>query len=302
VNAAARRRRTRAVIALAVAAGLTAACASPGSRHRQPVAAGAVDPAARALLPPDIAALGTLRIAMDPTYPPDEFAQPDGSIGGMDVDLVRAVGAKLGLTAVLVPVPFHAILAGVQQGKYDMGVSSITDTTRREELGDFVTYFEAGSALIVRSGNPLSLFPDDESLCGHRVAAQEGTIEVDPVLSSRSAHCVADGLPPITTVVVATEGDARRTLLDGQADAMVEDAPIAAFEANRSDGRLQLAGDPIDRAPYGFALPKEGRAMDAAVLTAMQDLVENGEYTEILTRWGLTSGAVKAATLDGAIN
>jgi polar amino acid transport system substrate-binding protein len=263
---------------------------------------GAVDLAARALLPPDIAALGTLRIAMDPTYPPDEFAQPDGGIGGMDVDLVRAVGAKLGLTVVLVPVPFHAILAGVQQGKYDMGVSSITDTTRREELGDFVTYFEAGSALIVEAGDPLSLFPDDESLCGHRVAAQEGTIEVDPVLSSRSAHCVADGLPPITTVVVATEGDARQTLLDGRADAMVEDVPTAALEATRSAGRLQVAGDPIDRAPYGFALPKEDKAMDAAVLTATQDLLENGEYSKILTRWGLTMGAVKAAALDGAIN
>lgn len=289
-----------AVVALAGATSCASASTSTG--HRPPVGAGAVDHDARAMLPPDIAARGTLSIAMDITYPPDEFRLPDGSIGGMDVDLVRAVGAKLGLTVVPVPVPFHAILAGVQQGKYDVGVSSITDTTRREELSDFVTYFETGSSLIVGAGNPLALFPDDESLCGHRVAAQEGTIEVDPVLSSRSAQCVADGLPPIRTVVVPTEADARRTLLAGGADAMVEDAPIAAYEAARSAGSLQTVGDPIDRAPYGFALPKEGKAMDNAVLTAMQDLIDNGEYAAILKHWGLTSGAVKAATLDGAIN
>jgi polar amino acid transport system substrate-binding protein len=302
VNTTARRRRTRALLALAVAAGLTAACASSGSRPRPPVAVGAVDPAARALLPPDIAALGTLRIAMDPTYPPDEFAQPDGGIGGMDVDLVRAVGAKLGLTVVLVPVPFHAILAGVQQGKYDMGVSSITDTTRREELGDFVTYFQAGSSLLVRGGNPLTLYPDDESLCGHRVAAQEGTVEVDPVLSSRSAQCVADGLRPITPVVVAAEADSRAAVLSGRAEAMVEDAPIALYETAHSDGLLQIAGEQIDKAPYGFALAKEDKPMDDAILRAMQDLIDDGEYATILFHWGLTAGRVPAATLDGAIN
>ena len=243
-----------------------------------------------------------LTIATDPTYPPDEFRQSDGTLVGMDVDLARAVGAKLGVRVQFTQVQFRDILAGVQQGEYDIGVSSITDTTRREELGDFVTYFQAGSSLLVRSGNPLTLYPDDESLCGHRVAAQDGTVEVDPVLTSRSAQCVADGLRPITAVVVAAEADARTALLSGRADAMVEDAPIALYETAHSNGVLQIAGDQIDKAPYGFALAKEDKPMDDAVLRAMQDLIDDGEYETILWRWGLTAGRVPAATLDGAIN
>lgn len=303
--AARRRRRIRALALLAVlggGAGPAAGCGSAGPRPASHLSAGRVDPAARSQLPPEILARGVLTIATDPTYPPDEFRRPDGTLVGMDVDLARAVGAKLGVQVRFTQVQFRDILAGVQQGEYDIGVSSITDTTRREELGDFVTYFQAGSSLLVRSGNPLALYPDDESLCGHRVAAQDGTVEVDPVLSSRSAQCVADGLRPITPVVVAAEADARTALLSGRADAMVEDAPIALYETAHSGGLLQIAGDQIDKAPYGFALAKEDKPMDDAILRAMQDLIDDGEYAAILSHWGLTAGRVQAATLDGAIN
>lgn len=305
-GAARRRNGIRALALLAVLASgpglLAAGCGSPGARPASHLNAGQVDPAARSQLPPEILARGLLTIATDPTYPPDEFRQSDGTLVGMDVDLARAVGAKLGVRVQFTQVQFRDILAGVQQGEYDIGVSSITDTTRREELGDFVTYFQAGSSLLVRSGNPLTLYPDDESLCGHRVAAQDGTVEVDPVLTSRSAQCVADGLRPITAVVVAAEADARTALLSGRADAMVEDAPIALYETAHSNGVLQIAGDQIDKAPYGFALAKEDKPMDDAVLRAMQDLIDDGEYETILWHWGLTAGRVPAATLDGAIN
>jgi polar amino acid transport system substrate-binding protein len=303
--AARRRHRIRALALLAVLAGgpgLAAGCGSAGARPASHLNVGQVDPAARSQLPPEILARGVLTIATDPTYPPDEFRQSDGTLVGMDVDLAGAVGAKLGVRVQFTQVQFRDILAGVQQGEYDIGVSSITDTTRREELGDFVTYFQAGSSLLVRSGNPLTLYPDDESLCGHRVAAQDGTVEVDPVLSSRSAQCVADGLRPITPVVVAAEADARTALLSGRADAMVEDAPIALYETAHSDGLLQIAGEQIDKAPYGFALAKEDKPMDDAILRAMQDLIDDGEYATILFHWGLTAGRVPAATLDGAIN
>jgi polar amino acid transport system substrate-binding protein len=290
------------LVALACGPVLAAGCGSGGARSVPAVGAGQVDPAARAQLPPEILARGVLTIATDPTYPPDEFRLADGTLVGMDVDLARAVAAKLGVSVLFSQVQFRDILAGVQHGQYDIGVSSVTDTTRREELGDFVTYFQAGSSLLVRTGNPLTLYPDDESLCGHRVAAQDGTVEVDPVLSSRSAQCVADGLQPITPVVVAAEADSRQALLSGRADAMVEDAPIALYETAHSDGLLQIAGDQIDKAPYGFALAKEDKPMDNAILRAMQDLIDDGEYAAVLSHWGLTAGAVPAATLDGAIN
>ena len=295
-----RGRRVGVVVSLLALIAGPAACTRGSEHHRPVVGVGAIDQAARAMLPPRIAARGTLIIATDPTYAPDEFLQPDGSIGGMEVDLIHTVATKLGLTAVLTPAPFHSILAGVQQGKFDLGVSSMTDTISREELGDFVTYFQAGPTLIVHAGNPLDLFPDDESMCGHRVAAQEGTIEVDPVLTSRSAQCLADGLPPITPVVVGTVSDALKALLSGRADATLQDTPVAVYQTARSNGRLQTVGDPIDPAPYGFALPKEDNTMDTAVRTALQDVIDDGEYLTILKRWGLAGGAVTTATLDGA--
>ena len=220
----------------------------------------------------------------------------------MDVDLARAVGAKLGVRVRFTQVQFRDILAGVQQDEYDIGVSSITDTTRREELGDFVTYFQAGSSLLVRSGNPLTLYPDDESLCGHRVAAQDGTVEVDPVAvlpvgEVRRRRPAPDhpgrggrrGRRPHRPAQRPRGRDGR-----GRTDRLVRDG---AFRRSSADRRR-----PDRQGSYGFALAKEDKPMDDAILRAMQDLIDDGEYATILSHWGLTAGRVQAATLDGAIN
>src|SRR5438874_2668627 len=88
---------------------------------------------------------GTLLVATTATYPPNEFTRPNGhAVLGMDPDLARALAALLGRRVKIVIVRFDAIIPGVASGKYDLGMSSITDTRARERLVDFVTYFSAG--------------------------------------------------------------------------------------------------------------------------------------------------------------
>ena len=125
-------------------------------------------------LPKEIRSKGTLTVAADATYPPNEFLAEDGkTIVGMAPDLGEALEKALGIELRWVNAPFDGILPGLAAGKYDIGFSSFTDTKEREQTVDFVTYYSAGTSFIVRAedGPEIEVLKD---LCGHTRRRPEG--------------------------------------------------------------------------------------------------------------------------------
>ena len=98
-------------------------------------------------VPAAIKSKGTLTVAADATYAPNEFIGKDGkTVEGMDADLRGRSAQALGLKAKVVNATFDSIIPGLAAGKYDLGMSSFTDTKEREKTVDFVTYFSAGTS------------------------------------------------------------------------------------------------------------------------------------------------------------
>src|SRR5437763_5042774 len=98
------------------------------------------------LVPSSIKSKGTITVAADASYAPNEFFAPDGhTIIGMDADLSKALAGVMGLKANLVNATFDGIIPGLAAGKYEMGASSFTDTKEREKAVNFVTYLNAGT-------------------------------------------------------------------------------------------------------------------------------------------------------------
>src|ERR687887_411235 len=123
-------------------------------------------------VPAAIKQKGALKVAADATYAPNEFIGPNGkTVEGMDADLAAALAGVMGLKANVVNGTFDAIIPGLANGKYDLGMSSFTDTKEREKTVDFVTYFSAGTSFYVKAqGGPTvgSL----AQACGHTVAVE----------------------------------------------------------------------------------------------------------------------------------
>ena len=69
----------------------------------------------------------------------------------MDADLAKALGQVMGLKADVQNVTFDSIIPGLAAGKYDLGMSSFTDTKEREATVDFVTYAD-GRHVVLRQG------------------------------------------------------------------------------------------------------------------------------------------------------
>jgi polar amino acid transport system substrate-binding protein len=251
---------------------------------------------------------GKIIIATDALYPPNEFKQGD-QIVGFDVDLGTAIAQKLGVRAEFQDVKFDTILQALEEGKYDISLSSFSDTRERESRFDFVTYLSAGTMLMVPKGNPRHLRPDGLSLCGKRVAVERGTTQEEelsrkdatrPDAGTRVDACVSGNRPAPIRLSYDDQAAANAALAKGEADASLTDSPSAVYGAKQSNGRIQCSGMPYATALYGIAIPKREAGLRDAVFKAMKSLISDGAYQKLTGRWGLTAGAVPETRINAA--
>ncbi|MBI5310812.1 MAG: ABC transporter substrate-binding protein [Actinobacteria bacterium] len=257
------------------------------------------DDAVAALVPAAIADKGELTVALDATYPPNEFFDDDGkTIVGMDADLAKLIGDVMGLDAKLENVTFDAILPGLAAGKYDIAMSSFTDTKEREKTVDMVTYFSAGTKFYTTTAEPVEV-SGLADLCGKTVAVQKGTTQADDA-EAQSKKCEADGQQPVDAKVFTGQDQVNLALTSGRADLAFADAPTVVYAVQQSDGKLKETGEQYNEAPYGVAVNKDS-GLTEAVLAAVKALQSGGQYTAVLERWSQSDGAIDEPKINDGI-
>ena len=251
-----------------------------------------------AQVPDAVKTKGTLTVATDPTYPPNEFLSPeDHTLTGMDPELMRAVGALMGLKVKFVYEPFDKILASVAAGAYDVGASSFTDTKKREQTVDFVDYYAAGTSFY----SSAYVYSDVEKLaglCGHVVAVARGTTEQEDA-TAQSTRCRKAGERPVSVLTYATQSEASAAVGDRQAQVAMADSPFAYYQGVLStENPIEVVGT-YGIAPYGFATAKNS-GLAAPLLSAVKAVIADGTYQRTLETWGIQAGAIRNPRINGA--
>jgi len=280
----------------------SSSAASPSTTSSTTSTSSGSNPAVAALVPAALKSKGTLTVAADATYAPNEFIAPDGhTVIGMDADLMKAIATAMGLKIKIVNATFDSIIPGLASGKYDVGASSFTDTKEREKTVDFVDYLTAGESFYTKAsgGTDISTIAD---LCGHTVAVERGTTEQDDA-NTQNKKCKDAGKPAVTVLPFADQNGANLALVSGRAQLGFADSPPAEYQVKKSNGQFKLVGQSYANAPYGLAVPKTSglaKPMQAAILALMKD----GQYKAILTHWGVQAGAIPASQvkINGAIS
>jgi polar amino acid transport system substrate-binding protein len=295
-----RHTRLRVMMAVGLAFGmlLTACSKSTGGDLNTVDTFGAKKDSALAdKVPAALKSKGTLTVATDASYAPDEFFATDNkTIIGMSVDLGKSIGAVLGLNFNFVNTSFDTIIPGLQSGKFDIGISSFTDNKVREQIVDMADYFTAGESIFVKAGGKKYATLSD--MCGLAISAERGTVEADDATAASKA-CQTAGKQPIKILLFSDQNGANLAVSSGRAVASLADSQVAAYQVKLSNGKFELAGEYVQPAPYGMACPK-GNGLAQSVVAALTELKSNGIYGKILDRWGISVGALSSFTVDGA--
>lgn len=251
-----------------------------------------VDQAAADALPADIKDSGKLIIGTDAAYPPNEFKDPEGNPTGWNVSVAEAVAAKLGLEPDWQISGFDSIIPKLQGGEFNMGSSSFTDTLERQESVDFIDYYNAGTLWAA----PVDSDVDPTNACGLKVAVQTGTIQ-DEEVSALAEQCAADGKDKLEVMKFDDQAKATNAVVSGQADAMSADSPVVGDAIANANGELKEVGELTDAAPYGFVVAKDS-GLQEAIQLAVQSLMDDGTYEEILKEAGVDAGALDSAEIN----
>jgi polar amino acid transport system substrate-binding protein len=303
--------RSRIIFAVACCAAVVAVGAGCGSSNKESTGSGATltaatfsvqtDPSIASQVPADVKSSGQLTVASDATYAPDESFASDGkTVVGMDADLAKAIAGLMGVKAAVQNQTFDSIIPGLSAGKYNLGMSSFTDTKEREKTVDFVTYATAGESFFVKAnGGPTINSIND--ICGLKIGAEKGTTEADDA-ATQSKKCTDAGKPAVSVSTFPDEAGVNVALSSGRVDAGFADTPVADYAVKQSGGNFKLSPAPsIANAPYGIAMAKDS-GLQQPVLAAVKKLMADGTYKQILDYWGLQSIAIDNPTINGAIN
>lgn len=280
--------------------GSTGTTAAGTTSTAAPAADIAADPEVVALVPEAIRAKGSITVATDPTYAPNEFIDTDGkTIVGTDVDLAHAIAATMGIEANVVSGTFDGLIPGLAAHKYDVGMASFGDTRERERTVDFVTYLSAGSGFYTRAagGTDIDTLAD---LCGHSIAVQKGTTQADDV-AAQDEKCRAAGKPGVDANVLTEQTNANLAVSAGRVELGLVDALVADYVVAKSNNAFKRVGTDYGAAPYGIAIPKDA-GLAEPMLAAVKSLMASGAYRAILARWGVEGGGITDPKINGAIS
>jgi L-cystine transport system substrate-binding protein len=220
-------------------------------------------------------ARGTLRIALEGTYPPFNFKDRSGQLDGYDVDVAKLVAARLGLKPEFVTTEWSAILAGLASGRYDVIISQVGINPKRELAFDFsLPYTYSRPQLIVARANS-TIYRSLEELKGKRVGVGQGSVFEQQ----------AKAVPGIEVKSYPSAAENLQDLASGRIDAALNDSLMVSYLLKNS--KLPIAASTrvgaVERT--GAAFKKGNPQFKAAFDQALRDAAADGSLKAVAVKW-----------------
>lgn len=260
----------------------------------EPVAAGSAAPLFDQL-PQAIQDAKVIKVGSDIAYAPMEYFDTDGTtVLGFDKELTDAMSEELGVTFEWNNATFDGLITQLKSDKIDVAISGMSDTKERQSEVDFVDYYQAGAMLLVAKGNPEGLTGLGD-LCGQTIAVQRGTTQ-EGYAQEQSEQCSE----PIDILSFDRETEAMLQVKNGRAVAGLQDYPVATYNARTSGGGedFEVVGDQIQAGPLGIAVNKSDTELRDALQKAVQAIIDDGTYADLIAKYETPLGAIDSATVN----
>jgi polar amino acid transport system substrate-binding protein len=229
-------------------------------------------------------AASVIRFGVDPSYPPFEQKQPDGSLSGFDIDLGNALCAQIKVRCVWVEQNFDGMIPALKAQKFDGILSAFSDTEARRKQVDFTQrLYVAPSSLIAKKGS--GLLPTATSLKGKSVGVVQGSLQESYAKSEWApAGAIVHSYQTQDQVFM----DLISGRLDGSFQASVQ-GDIGLLQKDQGKD-FAFAGDPItDKSIIGngvaIGIRKNDIALRDKLNAAIVALRQSGEYDRIAKKY-----------------
>ena len=240
----------------------------------------------------DVAGRGVMRVVNDAAYPPFSSLDDAGEMVGFDVDVAKAVANVLGVRLVQEQSAWDTIPAGLDGGRFDASIGSMTATEKRRQLLSFTSpYYWSVEHLAIRSGAP--------------------TIDGSAEMRGKTIGCSAEStafdylreVKGVTIEPYLNEVDGLADLRKGRLDAYM--SQLSVLMTSISSGQpLELSGPPLYYTAASVAYRKGEDDWGELLQYAVATLRDDGTLAEASRHWfwgfDLTRPPRDGAPVEGA--
>jgi polar amino acid transport system substrate-binding protein len=217
---------------------------------------------------------GTVIVANDADYPPQSsIDKTTGKLVGFDVDVAKKMGELLGLKVEFKNPAWATIPAGLNEGRYDVSIGSMTITAAREKVLDFTDpyYYTSGQVFVKKGGTQIS-GPAD--LAGKKVGVGEATTYYDYLKQHTKA----------IIKTYQTDAESFPDLRNGNLDFVMTAGPTGQ-QAILSGQPFEFSGKPLYYENLAFAIKKGESDWLALLNHAVRTMHQDGSLTAMSKQW-----------------
>lgn len=213
----------------------------------------------------------TIRIATEGAYPPFNYTNNDGSLGGFDVDVANALCAEMKADCEIVSQDWDGLIPGLLANKYDAIIAGMSITPERSQTVDFTDpYFSNTMVWLAKKDGSFS--PDD--ITNKDLGSQRSTTLGEYLLTN------FDGKEGNSVNLYDTYENAYLDLKSGRVDAVLAEKVSAADWLPENPDYAVIGGELDNDDHLGIALRKED-PLKADFNAAIEAIRDNGELAKI---------------------
>ena len=236
---------------------------------------------------------GKLLFSINPTLPPQQYVDANGKLQGLNVELARAIGAKLCLPVEFVKMDMPAMYPALRAHRFDGIDTGLFWTEARSKTMFMIPYAQQAISVYTLPISPLKItkFAD---LAGHVVGVETATYQ-DAQARALNAQMVAEGLKPIQFREFDNASDTTAALRAGQVEAGINIDETARILADKGLVKVWLHGLSGTDITMDFV----DRTLAEAVAEALDEISKDGTYDKLFDTFKMTRLADRQFAIRG---
>lgn len=233
---------------------------------------------------------GVLRMATDPAWAPQSFLNDNNEMDGFDVEVGRAIAAKLGVDIDFVTPDWSLITAGNWAGRWDMSVGSMTPTKERAEVLNFpAIYYYVPASVGVHNDSPAQTLADlnGKTIGVSAASTWENYLRHDLTIDAEGVPAFEYQIEPGEIRTYGTDIPVVNELRLGDGvriNAMIGSLPNL-LEAIKNDYPIRVLGDPVFYEPLAVAIDLGDQEFNDKLAGIVEELRAEGVLAELSLKW-----------------
>ncbi len=243
-------------------------CSSDSTSRPQPAAGRTLD---------EIIRSGTLRVGVNPNFPPMSSYGKNNELEGFDIEIGRAVAQALGVQVEFVTTETQQRVPFLVSNRIDIALGALTRTPARAKLISFTVPLHSEAMGVITTDKISAQSWQDLDREEITLVNMRGNLSVD-VLKGK--------LPNPKVLLVDGNADTIRAIAQGRADALVENVDFFLnFTRNYPNVKWRVLKNPIFVAYCAMGIRKNNDSLREFLNVVIYDLHSSGMIGNTWKKW-----------------